>query len=154
MPITLGNHPPSTVLSMLDICLLCFMLFNATFNNSLGISWRSVLLVEDTGGPGENQRPVASHWQTLPHYVVDLALIEIPTHNNSGDINECSPSSGIGDLNRFWLLCLDPFLLLPWTLLNHMPFQIVDCERTWWTVFRKSVVCTKYIFLLVTRKWI
>jgi len=29
------------------------------------ISWRSVLLVEDTGGHGENHRPAASHWQTL-----------------------------------------------------------------------------------------
>jgi hypothetical protein len=32
------------------------MVFNATFNNisSTGISWQSVLLVEETGGPGEN----------------------------------------------------------------------------------------------------
>jgi hypothetical protein len=37
-------------------------LFNATFNNILVISWRSVLLVKETGGPGENQRPVASRW--------------------------------------------------------------------------------------------
>jgi hypothetical protein len=29
--------------------------------------WRSVLLVEDTGVPGENHRLVASHWQTLSH---------------------------------------------------------------------------------------
>ena len=29
-----------------------------------------VLLVEETGGPGENHRPVASHWQTLSHNVV------------------------------------------------------------------------------------
>jgi hypothetical protein len=29
------------------------------------ISWRSILLVEETGVPGENHRPVASHWQTL-----------------------------------------------------------------------------------------
>jgi hypothetical protein len=27
---------------------------NATFNNISAISWRSVLLVEETGGPGEN----------------------------------------------------------------------------------------------------
>jgi hypothetical protein len=26
-----------------------------------GISWRSVLLVEETGVPGENQRPISSH---------------------------------------------------------------------------------------------
>jgi hypothetical protein len=31
--------------------LLCFMVFNATYNNISVISWRSVLLVEETGGP-------------------------------------------------------------------------------------------------------
>ena len=36
------------------------MVFNATFNNISVISWRSVLLVEETGGPG-NHRPVVSH---------------------------------------------------------------------------------------------
>jgi hypothetical protein len=43
------------------------MVFNATFNNISVISWRSVLLVEETR---EKHRPVASHWQTLSHYVV------------------------------------------------------------------------------------
>ena len=38
--------------------LVCLMVFNATFNNIL------VLLVEETGGSGENHRPVANHWQT------------------------------------------------------------------------------------------
>jgi len=37
--------------------------FNATFNNISVISWWSVLLVEETGGPGENHLPV----QTLSH---------------------------------------------------------------------------------------
>jgi hypothetical protein len=64
---------------------VCLMVFNATFNNISVISWRSVLLVEETGGPGENKRPVASHWQTLSHNVVHLSLIEIRTHNFSGD---------------------------------------------------------------------
>ena len=40
---------------------VCFMMFNATFNNISAISWQSVLLVEETGGSGENHRPVASH---------------------------------------------------------------------------------------------
>jgi hypothetical protein len=67
-------------------CLIvCLMVFNATFNNISVISWRSVLLVEETGGPGEIHRPVASHWQTLSHNYVHLALIEIRTHNISGD---------------------------------------------------------------------
>ena len=37
------------------------IVFNATFNNISVISWQSVLLVEETGVPGENHRLVASH---------------------------------------------------------------------------------------------
>jgi hypothetical protein len=48
------------------------MVFNATSNNILVISWRSVLLVEQTR---ENHRPAASHWQTLSYKVVSLLPI-------------------------------------------------------------------------------
>jgi hypothetical protein len=41
------------------------MVFNATFNNISIILWRLILLVDETGVPRENHRPVASHWQTL-----------------------------------------------------------------------------------------
>jgi hypothetical protein len=41
--------------------LVGFMVFNATFNNISVISWQSVLLVEETGDPRENHKPVASH---------------------------------------------------------------------------------------------
>ena len=37
------------------------MIFNATFNNISVISWWSVLLVEQTGVPEENQRSVGCH---------------------------------------------------------------------------------------------
>ena len=37
------------------------MVFNTTFNNISVISWQLVLLVEETGIPTENNRPVASH---------------------------------------------------------------------------------------------
>jgi hypothetical protein len=37
------------------------MVFNATLNNISVILWRSVLLVEETGVPRENHRPVPSH---------------------------------------------------------------------------------------------
>jgi hypothetical protein len=50
------------------------MVFNATSNNISVISWRSVLLVEETGVPGENHRPVASHRQTLSHNVIYSTL--------------------------------------------------------------------------------
>jgi hypothetical protein len=46
------------------------MVFNATFNNISVIWWWSVLLVEETGVPGEIHRPVVSHRQTLSHNVV------------------------------------------------------------------------------------
>ena len=51
----------------LHISGLRFMVFNATFNNISVISWRSVLMAEETSVPGQNHRPVASHSQTLPH---------------------------------------------------------------------------------------
>ncbi len=46
------------------VCLLanvCLMVLNATFNNISIISWRSVLLMEETGGPGENHQPVSGY---------------------------------------------------------------------------------------------
>ena len=46
------------------------MVFNASFNNISAISWRSVLLVEETGVDGENHLPVTSHWQISSHKVV------------------------------------------------------------------------------------
>ena len=63
------------------------MMFNATFNNISAISWWSVLLREETGVPGENHRPVASHWQTWSHNVVSSTpcLSGIRTHNFSSD---------------------------------------------------------------------
>ena len=59
------------------IMFVCLMVFDATFNNISVISWQSILLVEESGGPGENHKPVASRSQ--------LTLIEIRTHNISGD---------------------------------------------------------------------
>ena len=68
---------------------LWFMVFNATFNNISVIPWRSVLLVEETGVPGENHQPVASKSQTLSHNVVSSTctprLSRIRTHDVSDD---------------------------------------------------------------------
>jgi hypothetical protein len=41
------------------VLFVCFIVFHATFNNISVIPWQSVLLVEETGVPGENHRPVA-----------------------------------------------------------------------------------------------
>jgi hypothetical protein len=55
--------------------------FNATFNNISVISWPSVLLVEEAEVPGENHRPVRSHWQTLSHNVV----LSTPRHKRGSN---------------------------------------------------------------------
>ena len=39
---------------------ICLMVFNVIFNNISVTSWRSVLLLEETGGTRENHRPVTS----------------------------------------------------------------------------------------------
>jgi len=66
--------------------LIRVMVFDTTFNNISVIFWRSVLLVEETS---ENQRPVASYWQTLPHNVVSSTPRHerVRTHNVSGDMH-------------------------------------------------------------------
>ena len=43
------------------------MVLKANINNISVISWRSVLLEEETRVLGENNRPVTSHLQTLSH---------------------------------------------------------------------------------------
>ncbi len=57
------------------------MVLNATFNNISVILWFSVLLGEETGGPRENHRPVASYQQTLSHNVVS----DTPRHEQDSN---------------------------------------------------------------------
>ena len=48
------------MLRLIMFLFVCLRVFNATFNNISVISWRSVLLVEETGRLGENHPPVAT----------------------------------------------------------------------------------------------
>jgi len=52
------------------------MVFNATFNNISAISWHSVLLVEETGVPRENHRPVTDK---LYHIMLFRTGFEVTT---------------------------------------------------------------------------
>jgi hypothetical protein len=64
------------------------MVFNATFNNISDISWRSVLLVEETGIPEEKTTNLPQVTDKLYHIMLISStprLSGIRTHNVSGD---------------------------------------------------------------------
>jgi len=65
------------------------MVFNATFNNISVISCPSVLLVKQTGVPGENYRPAANHLQTISHSIVSTTprLSGVRTPDISSDMH-------------------------------------------------------------------
>ena len=67
--------------------MLLFMVFNTTFNNISVTSWWSIVLMKETGVPGENHRPTPNYWQALSHTVVSVTprLSSIITHNCSDD---------------------------------------------------------------------
>ena len=76
-----------TKVSQKIVVCISVIVTNATFNNISIISWRSVLLVEESGVPVESHRPDVGHWQTLSHYIVSSTPSPsgIQTHNVSGD---------------------------------------------------------------------
>ena len=64
------------------------MVFNATFNNISAISWRLVSLVGESGGPGENHRPVESCTEyTSPWARFELTTLVVIDYNCTGKSN-------------------------------------------------------------------
>jgi hypothetical protein len=85
------------------------------------ISCRSVLLVEETGVPGENHRPVASHWQTLSHNVVPDKNMEPKPGYRRSDIWIWK--------NRYWNVELTD-TRLSWNQQLYIQDHIADYLRT------------------------
>ena len=74
------------------------MTFNATFNNISVISWRSVLLVEETG---ENHRPAACHWQNCPNFKLSSTAAQYKWQSTKETIYRCKYNISINLHNYF-----------------------------------------------------
>jgi hypothetical protein len=66
-----------TIFTNLSNHLIWVMVFNATFNKISVISWRSVLLVEETGVHGENHRPATSHCKSNYHTITTMTAPQL-----------------------------------------------------------------------------
>jgi hypothetical protein len=86
---------------------VCLMVFNATFNNISVISWRSVLLVEETGGPRENHRPVTSH---IMLYTSPWSRFELATSVVIGTVQSQPRRPLFCDLHPLWWYHFQPIM--------------------------------------------
>ena len=140
------------------------MVFNATFNTISVISWRSVLLVEETGVPDENHRHVTSHWQTLSHNIVSSTprLSGIRIRNVSGDMHRLHIRHHITYIYfntcTFYIHCIyktakmhravfSLFALkeLPMDLIRYNEWVSDCCLTAKWTCYSYIMIRTSYI---------
>ena len=97
------------------------MVFNATFDNISVISWRSVLLVEETGVLGENHWPVRSHWQTWSHNVVSST-----PHHERGWSSQLSGDTK--PINKRTIISQSKLLKTSKTVINAGTYPCTDME--------------------------
>ena len=124
------------------------MVFNATFNNISVISWQSVLLMEETGGPGKNHWSVASHWHSYDH--------DGPNYNSTWRIYDSHNISGcIGSFKSNYhtvTTTTDPIVIVPDEYMTCLDLEVivlmsekasgVKCwQFLWWQLFFNSLIC-------------
>jgi hypothetical protein len=77
------------------------MVFYVALSNISVITWRPVLLVEETEVSRENHRPVANNWQAL-HFEITLRINQFDTANRY--VNTAAESEDI--LSFLWELLI------------------------------------------------
>jgi hypothetical protein len=117
--------------SYLPFCLIaCFnlMVFNATFNNISVISWRSVLLLVETGVPGENHRSVANHWHIWSHMMLYRVHLACSYIFKNGGTSWQAPCMEQDDLH-FRIIRSTYSFLWEYLLFDHFLFYFIDNLR-------------------------
>ena len=139
------------VLLIIIFLMIGLLVFNATFNNISVISWRSVLLVEETG---KNHRPVAG--QTLSHNNVSITTTTSPTFVRKWYFIEISNIvddkivSTISIQNLIWSVysTFDNDLMThKWSMVSFAFFQ----RRHWGTGVPRLLSTTKRRWWIETR---
>ena len=116
------------------------MVLNATFNNISVILWRSVLLVEESGVPGENNHPAACHWQASSTNVVS----NTQWYSNS----QCLEVTGT-DCILLGLWCLTPLSTI---IQLYMAVSFIVGRN--WSTRRKPPTCCKSLTNFITSSFI
>jgi hypothetical protein len=125
-----------------------FLASNATFNNISIISWRSALLVENSGVPGENYRPTVSQWQTLSYHVlwsiprlsgIIVQINFIFTNNALWYTYIVRIYTVRQKLSNTWLVSIISFLIMNLFhigLLFSLPVHtyLLTCETGYWSI--------------------
>ena len=115
---------------LVDWVIAMVMMFSATSSSISAISLSSVLLVEEIGVPGKNDRPAASHWQTLSHnvccteYIQQWAGFELTTFVVMG--TDCTDSC----ISKYHTITTTTAPLVDWYL---MPTLAVFSDIRAWT---------------------
>ena len=103
------------------------MVFNATLNNASAISWRSVLLVEETGVP---QKKTTTYWQTFSHNVVwvHLGMSGIWTQTIVVIGTDCIGSQGLLWLQKYRSQKKSPIFFF---VANSLITMYLTCAVDW-----------------------
>ena len=77
--VSLRNKLAIVLIVSIQCMFVCLIVLNATFNIISVISWRSVLLMEETGGPGEKYRPITDKLYHIMLYTSPWWRFELTT---------------------------------------------------------------------------